>query len=298
MHMHSLILKGLLILFPAIVAAQQPESYFREKEDSLRNLAYEILANPFEADKIKADETLKSLLLNTLKQEGSALYPFDSLKYISVLQSNDNRVRIFSWYHTRDDKKHYYSAIVQVMTSNKLFGFLPFEKKRKTERVTLLIDDSDNIENPERQNLNAGNWYGALYYDIISPGKSKGKYVLLGWDGDSDLLNRKIIEVLSVTGRGDPQFRSSLFRYENKPVKRILFEYAESAVMSLRYNEQEKMIVFDHLEPSHPQLKGNRAYYGPDFSYEGFQFKKGRWEYIPHVIPKNENDKKKFNNPE
>ena len=46
--------------------------------------------------------------------------------------------------------------------------------------------------------------------------------------------------------------------------------------MMLRYDDKLKMIVFDHLSPSKPSYEGKYQYYGPDFSYDGLIFEKGK----------------------
>jgi hypothetical protein len=46
--------------------------------------------------------------------------------------------------------------------------------------------------------------------------------------------------------------------------------------MSLRF-EADNFIVFDHLSPVSPEYKDNYQYYGPDFSFDSFNFEKGSW---------------------
>ena len=62
--------------------------------------------------------------------------------------------------------------------------------------------------------------------------------------------------------------------------------------MSLRYEKKKKMIVFDHLSPSSPSLKGKYEYYGPDFTYDGFSFKKGIWHYRKNLEMRNDGNRK------
>jgi hypothetical protein len=53
--------------------------------------------------------------------------------------------------------------------------------------------------------------------------------------------------------------------------------------MSLAWNSKMKMIIFDHLAPPNSSYTGNYAYYGPDFSYDGFRFEEGKWELVEKV---------------
>ncbi|MBL7915546.1 MAG: hypothetical protein JNL49_10925, partial [Bacteroidia bacterium] len=55
----------------------------------------------------------------------------------------------------------------------------------------------------------------------------------------------------------------------------------------LRYEEKKKMFVFDHLSPASPSAKGQFRYYGPDFTYDGYRFKKGLWYYKSNLDMRN-----------
>ena len=57
--------------------------------------------------------------------------------------------------------------------------------------------------------------------------------------------------------------------------------------MMLRFDEREELIVFDHLAPMEPKYEGDRSYYGPDFSYDALEFKKGKWILIENVELRN-----------
>ena len=53
--------------------------------------------------------------------------------------------------------------------------------------------------------------------------------------------------------------------------------------MPLRYSEDDKLIIFDHLSPSDPKYVDKFRYYGPDFSNDALLFDKGVWIYIPNI---------------
>jgi hypothetical protein len=57
--------------------------------------------------------------------------------------------------------------------------------------------------------------------------------------------------------------------------------------MSLRYEEDRKRIVFDHLSPPDASLKGQTQYYGPDLSYDAYYWKKGRWQLRENIDARN-----------
>jgi hypothetical protein len=57
--------------------------------------------------------------------------------------------------------------------------------------------------------------------------------------------------------------------------------------MFLNYESTINTIVFDHLAPPDPKLKGKFELYGPDFSYDGFKLVNGRWKFVPDLELKN-----------
>jgi hypothetical protein len=57
----------------------------------------------------------------------------------------------------------------------------------------------------------------------------------------------------------------------------MIYEHSAQASMSLTFNKDLGMIVFDHLAPSDEKYKGTYAFYAPDFSYDGFLLKNNKW---------------------
>jgi hypothetical protein len=47
--------------------------------------------------------------------------------------------------------------------------------------------------------------------------------------------------------------------------------------MLLRYEKKDNLIVYAHLVPLNPVLKGKYEHYVPDGTYDYFEFKKGFW---------------------
>jgi len=206
-------------------------------------------------------------------------YPFDSLKTISKVKSADGRVRIYSWIQqSRTTGKYKYFGVVQRLDL----------KTGKMKLIGLLELKSATVE-AESIEFKADTWFGAVYYDIIE--KKSGKntyYYLLGWHGNDRLTNKKVIDVLFFDLWDNITFGAPVFLDENKKLKyRVVFEFSAQAVMLLRYEKKKKMIVFDHLSPTSPSAKGQFQYYGPDFTYDGFYFKKGIWNYRKNLDLRN-----------
>jgi hypothetical protein len=164
-----------------------------------------------------------------------------------------------------------------------------------------LTDKSSEVKNAENYAGDASKWFGMLYYKIIPVQvKRRQYYTLLGFNGNDKLTSKKVIDILYFGADGSPKFGDDLFRVEKKFPKRMIFEYSAQVVMSLKYNESSKMIVLDHLSPPHLGLQGQFQYYGPDFSLDGFEFKKGKWNYIQDIEARNKKNSKdnKYKDPQ
>ena len=96
----------------------------------------------------------------------------------------------------------------------------------------------------------------------------------LCWDTISIIFYiKKIIDVLTFDSQGTPILASG-FNVDGKyRLSRIVFEFNARVNMVLRYNDDSKTIVFDHLSPSSPEFAGDFQYYGPDGSFDGFSLR-------------------------
>ncbi|MCE3279564.1 MAG: hypothetical protein K0S44_1755 [Bacteroidetes bacterium] len=227
-------------------------------------------------------------------------YEFDSLKKdLSILRSPDNKFRIIHWHLEKSDGTFEYFGFIQSKHSETKKGLF---KKSKTETIQLypLTDRSSEIKNPENTITDNKKWYGMRYYKIIhTKTRTKNYYTLLGWDGNDKFSQKKIIDVLTFDNTGIPRFGADIFNYGKKYPKRVIFEYSATCSMSLKYSSKKDSIVFAHLAPIKPTLEGQYQYYCSDMSFDGFGFKKGKWNYgkdLNAVNDKNENDKL-YNNP-
>lgn len=223
--------------------------------------------------------------------EKSIDFPFDSLKkYKVMLESPDKQVRVFTYDMELGDGTHNYYGFIQA-----------YNKRAKEYEVYELNDKSDVIKDPENASLDNRKWFGAYYYQIVQVKYRKSKYyILLGWDGNNRITNKRLIDVLYFTDKGFPKFGDAIFAAEDGKIKkRIIFEYQAGVFMSLRYDEEKKVIVFDHLSPSNPNLEGEFQFYGPDFTYGMMEFKEGKWQYIKNASPRNDKGRpdKYFNTP-
>lgn len=269
-----------LIIFSPLLCFSQADR--KSIQDSVWNLYIDYALSKTEKQRTENSEKFSSVLKFALSQQKSNEFSFDSLRqYRVMLESPDKEVRVFSWNVEAEDG------------TQKFYGYIQaFNKKSQKHEVYQLIDKSDGMKDPENAVLDITKWHGAYYYQIIQKKYKKKKYyVLLGWDGNNRITNKRLIEVLSFDGKGFPKFGDNILSAENGKIKkRIIFEYQAGIIMSLRYDKDKDMIIFDHLSPSNPDLVGMYQFYGPDFSYDGLQFKEGKWIYVKNVDIRNEKD--------
>ena len=208
-----------------------------------------------------------------------------------MLKSADELLKIYNW------------NIIFSDGSYKYYGFIQYlDVKSEEYLIYELVDKSDSIQKPEKYILSNENWYGALYYQIIENEGPRYKfYTLLGWDGNNEWSKKKIIDVLYFNSSLKPRFGSNIFstikqgdkRKRAVRQKRIIFEYNSKVNMTLTYNSKMKMIVFDHLSLDDSSSSDDMRYYGPDWSYCGLKFKKGKWHYYDDIDPRNPKPKEK-----
>jgi hypothetical protein len=161
---------------------------------------------------------------------------------------------------------------------------MKWDEDKEELKIIELIDKLDPYTVKPEGVIDAKNWYGALYYKIL-PIEYNGKteYTLLGWDGGTSESNFKIIDVLTFVGN-TAKLGSPLFKQKNSFSKRVVFEYADKSTMSLKFDEPLNRIVYDHLSPEVPSLKGVYSYYVPDFSYDAFVWEEDSWILKEDVI--------------
>jgi hypothetical protein len=58
-----------------------------------------------------------------------------------------------------------------------------------------------------------------------------------------------------------------------------------------------QMIVMDHLSPSDETLEGYTAFYGPDFTYDGFAWHRNHWVLKENIEVRDTELNTPWNNP-
>lgn len=254
----------LLLIFSALFSIAQNSTQSAEK---LKALRLACLDDDLSDELLQKNNALFKRELKDFLSETNPLNYLDSIPYFSHLNSPDKLFDLFNWNISYEDGRFEY------------FCFLKFNQ---TGELLEFTDKSDKYYNVETKTLNSNEWFGALYYEIIPVKSRPNYYVLLGWDGNNNYTTKKIIEILS-TNNETINFGLPVFETDNGIKNRVIFEFSKSATMSLRYDQKEKRIVFDHLAPFQEGADDFFEFYGPDLSFDAFELKKDKWVYIKEV---------------
>lgn len=215
-------------------------------------------------------QQIEQSLLTYLSSNNALQARIDSLPNIGGVADADSTLRIISWNYGLSDGTYGCHAIF-------------IKKNGKKAPLVHAFSTTQSSLPKNNKKYNASNWYGALYYRIVA---HKKKYYLLGYSTYQTSTRVKLIDVLTYTGNR-PQLGSKEFLVGQKQPLRMVFEYSSRAQMLLHYDEHQKGFVFDHLSPEEPSMEGIRAYYGPDFSYDGLFYQKRKWTYVSDLNIKN-----------
>ena len=270
--MRSLLFLVLITVFSGGLSAQRKmtiQKPFGWYEDTLTKLSKVIVNGRGDSAKYEANKTFLGLLKEALSKEGAFDYPFDSITYLGKLVAPDNKFKIFNWHIRRENVTFEY------------FGYILCHNKAKNKYyVTRLEDKSETIVKGEyAKKLKKDKWYGCHYYSIVGNKKNNSFYTLLGWDGNYYNMNRKIIETVRFNSRGEPLFGGSKIYTKRGSKQRYFIQYSSLASVSLRYDNDLKMIVFDYLVPPHPSMRGRYDKYRPSGFYDAFALENGKWRY-------------------
>ncbi len=263
----------LVLTFAVTFSLYAKENPYMAEVDSISNLFDEIAGSDSDKHKQEVNDYLLAYMKEFLRNPESFNADFSKIKHLSVLNSDDNLLRVYTWNLNYQDGSFQY------------FGFLQYRNKKKMG-VYFLNDKKFRTKDEIRFYQSNSEWYGALYYEIITKKwNSLTYYTLIGWDGANFMINRKVVEVLYFDRKDIPVFGKKMFKLDRTNTGRLIFEFADRATMILRYNEKQDMIVVDHLAPPETKYEKMFQYYGPDFSYDAFIFRGGRWILQTDIDP-------------
>lgn len=270
--MKRLLLFSLLTGFSAGPVCGQDAAIVRQEQE-LKILLDSLRAAKNDAARNKWNKEFKKQFEVSLNEPTAFSYPFSLLTTVGKVDSPDRQIRVISWNIEQEDQSQKYCAFV-----------LKADERKDTHKVFELKDNSFMLPPRTDDVLEADNWYGALYYAIIPVEKNnRTYYTLLGWDGNTQSSNIKLIDVLYFTGN-NLRLGAPIFKQGNETKRRIYMEHSEKAVMSLRWDADHQRIIFDHLSPESPGMEGFFEFYVPDMSYDAYVFEGSKWVLKEDVI--------------
>ena len=269
----------LLFLIPLLLSqsAFPQNSPFVEEEATLEELFEQLYLTGSDTEKKQLNDSILQVMPRLLKSPASFEYPFDSLRRIGNVRSPDNAFRIFTWNVPLSGFVHEYHGIIQVGAG-----------KMPSCQVFVLREQAQGLEELLHDETAAEKWPGMLYYQVLRNKAGRDViYTLIGYHFNDRFSDKKIIDVLYFDENQEPVFGKPVFNTENGVQHRVIFEYSGEVVMTVRYNPDLKMIVYDHLSPIEPELEGHLRFYAPDFSYDGYRWKSGMWIHQSDIDVRN-----------
>lgn len=245
----------LSIIFAIIGQAQRP---LKEVEKELQPLAFQILNSDSFALKVDLNKKFTKELMETLKRPESFNYDFDSLKTISILRSEDNAFRVFTWYivdrnsnEMYGEQYHYYFGLIQR-------NYVDPKTQKKEMVVIPLIETKQISTKLENIQLDEKNWLGGLYYPMKNRNtipatkfkyrdrpksstergaiKTKSFYTVLGWNGADNRSDYKFIDAISFDEKDKTKVLFGIDRFffdKYIPQYRAIFKYSQYASFTM-----------------------------------------------------------------
>ncbi len=253
-------------------------------EDTLKRMGDSLLSAETDARRQKAAFLYIKKLVMALRIPQSYLYPFDSLRTVSITESPDDKFRTFTMaIQFENGASRYYGAIQ--MHDEKSLNLIP------------LIDYTPAIRKYEDTTCSAKTWYGNIIYKIVPLKVGKiTYYTMFGWKAVNPLECRKMIDMMRFDENQQPLFGEKAMihcrNFDSTMVwrKRFVLPYNCSAAVSLNYDAENNRVMFDHLVTravldGKPNMPGRQRGYDqyPDGTYEGFKWDKDHWEYLSDI---------------
>ncbi len=266
---------SLFIALSAQAAQTEAKTEAQTSENRLAILFDSLRSCEVDSTKDRLSAEISQELGDILRNPESFKKDFKQLPNLGKVYSDDKKVRIYTWSYPYADRSNGYG------------GFIQTQLKEKVVTTPLIIQKEAYRPNQQGK-IATNNWYGSLYYKVfLVKNKREKYYIALGWSGYDAASDFKIIETINIDNKGNASFGKMVFEKKGKNDSRIILEYGSEAKIALNYDASSKRIIFDHLSPIEPGYKDLRVYYGPDFTYDAYNLKKGIWTLTENIDARN-----------
>jgi hypothetical protein len=223
----------------------------------------------------RANYQLIGIMKRMLKNPESFAFTFDSTitAKINIIEPSTKAFRIYQWEMLDGEGLSRYFGVMQ-MPNGKLHPLVDVSSQvLKQMEDTILMDTR---------------WFGAMYYNILEKQSDKGMmYYLFGINTSNANSDKKIVDCLWFSNTGVPQFGSprfqSLVSRTPKVCNRFIAEYQKNSYITLNYNRESDMIVFDHLESTIGD-NAKRYTFASDGTYDGLRWNGTFWQIVPNAV--------------
>lgn len=266
------ILSILMLIFSAtsITPGQSPVP---DPSSVIDTLFSRLVTAAGDEDRLKINDSIILFIDSYAESDTIMDHTFEGLKNLGQISSRNSHLKILTWnLLLKESASRYYCYFINRPEKKNVVYRLAGTYSEKPIRTDTIYSEK--------------NWYGALYYDLRPFSKdSRDYWIFLGIDYGSPSVTRKIIDAVSFTD-GGIIFGKKIFESDNETKYREVLEYSSEAVASLKF-ASDKSIVFDHLVPVSPALKGQKEFYGPDFSFDAYNLEKGMWRLESNIDVRN-----------
>jgi hypothetical protein len=111
---------------------------------------------------------------------------------------------------------------------------------------------------------------------------------MFGFSAGGGLSNKKVLDPMLITDStitfGAPIFGYPSYNNPKEKVKRFILEYKKEVQVSMNWDKDRQMIIFDHLT-SQVNDPNRRYTYAPSGEYDGFTWNNDIWNYKHNLFP-------------
>ena len=155
-------------------------------------------------------------------------------------------------------------------------------------KYSLTAKKYESLDNLFTKTVSANKKFSRIFTSVI---EDKSLKSLSDATLRSDITGQVINTILTHDSKSKHflYYMGDVFKKDKMTSKRVILEYNKSSTISVRYQEKQERIVFDHLIPMRKDLEGLYEYYVPDGTYDSMTYSNGKWLFRSDVTVNNAN---------